>query len=286
MGNGHPAPRSDPEYWKRRIAGLDRKNCKTVKELRETLHQVAEAHAGFARTSVVAAVLSEYGQLVLDTPKDTGRARAGWPCATVCSWSRCPRPKEPAKKSTGTPHRLLKTIFRGTAPTLWNSRQAAPCTAITHIPRTPEKLRTNVLPCWSRFRGEPGQAIKKEDRNMAERRCPTVASSKKQQVFVALEDVSGTLQRPTAEGFLYPAGRATLKQTGNEPDLLAVLELAVRDVAALNFHRQIVHEFPFSLQPSSALESGRGSRPPPVGKLRTTARRYRRQPHRRLSFCP
>ena len=78
MGNGHPAPRSDPEYWKRRIAGLDRKNCKTVKELRETLHQVAEAHAGFARTLVVAAVLSEYGQLVLETPKDTGRARAGW----------------------------------------------------------------------------------------------------------------------------------------------------------------------------------------------------------------
>ena len=53
---------------------------------------------------------------------------------------------------------------------------------------------------------------------MAERRCPTVASSKKQQVFVALEDVSGTLQRPTAEGFLYPAGRATLKQTPTYTD--------------------------------------------------------------------
>ena len=43
--------------------------------------------------------------------------------------------------------------------------------------------------------------------------CSTVASSKIQQVFAVIEDVTGVLQRPTAAGYIMPAGRATMNQT-------------------------------------------------------------------------
>lgn len=43
--------------------------------------------------------------------------------------------------------------------------------------------------------------------------CSTVASSKIQQVFAVVEDVTGVLQRPTAAGYIMPAGRATMNQT-------------------------------------------------------------------------
>lgn len=42
--------------------------------------------------------------------------------------------------------------------------------------------------------------------------CSTVASSKVQRVFAVIEDVSGTLQRPTAANYIMPAGRATMNQ--------------------------------------------------------------------------
>ena len=42
--------------------------------------------------------------------------------------------------------------------------------------------------------------------------CSTVASSKTQRVFAVVEDVTGVLQRPTAAGYILPAGRATLNQ--------------------------------------------------------------------------
>ena len=42
--------------------------------------------------------------------------------------------------------------------------------------------------------------------------CSTVASSKTQRVFAVVEDVTGVLQRPTAAGYILPAGRATMNQ--------------------------------------------------------------------------
>ncbi len=43
--------------------------------------------------------------------------------------------------------------------------------------------------------------------------CPTVGKSQVQAVFAVLEDVSGELQRPTVDGYILPAGRATMTQS-------------------------------------------------------------------------
>lgn len=43
--------------------------------------------------------------------------------------------------------------------------------------------------------------------------CPSVARSQIQSVFAVLEDVSGELQPPTVDGYILPAGRATMAQT-------------------------------------------------------------------------
>lgn len=48
--------------------------------------------------------------------------------------------------------------------------------------------------------------------------CPTVAKSQVQSVFAVLEDVSGELQPPTVEGYILPAGRATMTQTPSYSD--------------------------------------------------------------------
>lgn len=58
--------------------------------------------------------------------------------------------------------------------------------------------------------------------------CSTVASARIQQVFVALEDVSGTLQRPTAANYVLPAGSATLNQAPeytNSDELTGTLDV-------------------------------------------------------------
>lgn len=63
---------------------------------------------------------------------------------------------------------------------------------------------------------------------MAEKRCSTAGSSRRQKVFVMLEDVSGTLQRPTASGYILPAGRATMNQTpeySNSEELTGSLDV-------------------------------------------------------------
>lgn len=63
---------------------------------------------------------------------------------------------------------------------------------------------------------------------MAEKRCSTAGSSRRQEVFVMLEDVSGTLQRPTAAGYILPAGRATMNQTpeySNSEELTGSLDV-------------------------------------------------------------
>lgn len=48
--------------------------------------------------------------------------------------------------------------------------------------------------------------------------CPTVAKSQVQSVFAVLEDVSGELQPPTVDGYILPAGRATMNQTPTYSD--------------------------------------------------------------------
>ena len=48
--------------------------------------------------------------------------------------------------------------------------------------------------------------------------CPTVAKSQVQSVFAVLEDVSGELQPPSTDGYILPAGRATMTQTPSYSD--------------------------------------------------------------------
>jgi hypothetical protein len=43
--------------------------------------------------------------------------------------------------------------------------------------------------------------------------CSNIGKANVQRVFVEIEDVKGTLQKPTANGFVLPAGQATLTQT-------------------------------------------------------------------------
>lgn len=48
--------------------------------------------------------------------------------------------------------------------------------------------------------------------------CPDVGKSQVQAVFTMLEDVSGTLQPPALDGYILPAGRASMNQTPSYTD--------------------------------------------------------------------
>lgn len=48
--------------------------------------------------------------------------------------------------------------------------------------------------------------------------CPSVARAQLQSVFAVIEDVSGELQPPTLDGYIVPAGRATITQTPTYTD--------------------------------------------------------------------
>lgn len=48
---------------------------------------------------------------------------------------------------------------------------------------------------------------------MSQNNCPTIAKANVQQLFFEIEDTTGVLQRPTAEGYILPRGQATLSQT-------------------------------------------------------------------------
>ena len=78
MSRRHPSPSADPAYWRRRIAELDRRNCKTGKELQNTLKEIVEANTNLVRAEVINIIVEEFGQMVEATPMDTGRARSGW----------------------------------------------------------------------------------------------------------------------------------------------------------------------------------------------------------------
>ncbi|MFT4300390.1 MAG: hypothetical protein QM579_01420, partial [Desulfovibrio sp.] len=73
-GSVNPKAGHSAEWWKQRIAYLDRKVCRDGKELQETLNGLVEAHAGYVRAAIAAAVVREFGTLVQQTPVDTGRA--------------------------------------------------------------------------------------------------------------------------------------------------------------------------------------------------------------------
>lgn len=66
------------EAMKRRIAWLDKKQCKTVNELQTTLEEQARLGVQLWRESVIAAVLKCFANLQNRTPKDTGRLQSGW----------------------------------------------------------------------------------------------------------------------------------------------------------------------------------------------------------------
>ena len=70
------------EWWRDRIRQLDSKVCNNGKELQETLTALVEAHAGLARAAIAAAIVREFGEMIRQTPVDTGRARAGWSIGT------------------------------------------------------------------------------------------------------------------------------------------------------------------------------------------------------------
>lgn len=78
MANGHPHPKANPEYWRQRIAELDKKQCKTGAELNAVLQEMVKAHGQLVKASCIELVLAEYSAMVTSMPKDTGRAQAGW----------------------------------------------------------------------------------------------------------------------------------------------------------------------------------------------------------------
>ena len=79
------------EWWRDRIRQLDSKVCNNGKELQETLTALVDAHAGLARAAIAAAIVREFGELIKQTPVDTGRARAGWSIGTEPSeWTPPP----------------------------------------------------------------------------------------------------------------------------------------------------------------------------------------------------
>lgn len=79
------------EWWRDRIRQLDSKVCNSGKELQETVSKLVEAHANLARAAIAAAIVREFGELIKQTPVDTGRARAGWSIGTEPSeWTPPP----------------------------------------------------------------------------------------------------------------------------------------------------------------------------------------------------
>lgn len=109
-GSVNPKAGHSAEWWKQRIAYLDRKQCKNGKELQETISQLVEAHAGYTRAAIVAAVVREFGTLVLQTPVDTGRARAGWQIGTAPTEWVPSKAQWDEYKGTGAVTRALASV--------------------------------------------------------------------------------------------------------------------------------------------------------------------------------
>lgn len=66
------------EAMKRRIAWLNKKNCKTAAELDKYLKEQLKLGVEITRLEVIVAVWKCFENLIRRTPVDTGRLRAGW----------------------------------------------------------------------------------------------------------------------------------------------------------------------------------------------------------------
>lgn len=66
------------EWYRQRIRTLDECNCTTAAQLQATLDELVELHVGEMRAMIAKVIVDGFGRLVQATPKDTGRAQAGW----------------------------------------------------------------------------------------------------------------------------------------------------------------------------------------------------------------
>lgn len=64
--------------FRRRIEELNRKHCKDARELAKVLKEMTSLSRQELRQGIAAAVLQCFENLVIRTPVDTGRLRAGW----------------------------------------------------------------------------------------------------------------------------------------------------------------------------------------------------------------
>ena len=65
-------------WFRRRIGTLEKKHCATAAQLNATLAELAKLHIGEMRAAIVEKIMVGFEALRTATPKDTGRARAGW----------------------------------------------------------------------------------------------------------------------------------------------------------------------------------------------------------------
>lgn len=70
------------DWYRHRIRTLDQRTCTTAAQLQATVDELMELHVGEMRALIVKAILDGFGRLVQATPKDTGRAQAGWQIGT------------------------------------------------------------------------------------------------------------------------------------------------------------------------------------------------------------
>ena len=55
MANGHPSPKTNPDYWRSRIEELDKRVCRDGAELQRTISELVEMGRQF-RTPCYAAI--------------------------------------------------------------------------------------------------------------------------------------------------------------------------------------------------------------------------------------
>lgn len=73
------------EWFRQRIKVLDDRTCTTQAQLQATLDEMVELSVGEMRAGVARAILDGFARLVQATPKDTGRAQAGWQISSDAS---------------------------------------------------------------------------------------------------------------------------------------------------------------------------------------------------------
>ena len=97
MANGHPSPKTNPDYWRSRIEELDKRVCRDGAELQRTISELVEANTGLVRAQVIEIITEEFAALIEKTPVDSGRARAGWMMTDKPTEDEPPQVKHRAK---------------------------------------------------------------------------------------------------------------------------------------------------------------------------------------------